>query len=41
MDRGYDVLVELGHGSQGSVYLVQDSLSLLQYAAKVVRSDQY
>jgi len=41
MDSTYEVLLELGRGSQGSVYLVQDTTSKLQYAAKVVSAEQY
>jgi serine/threonine protein kinase len=41
MESTYDVLLELGRGSQGSVYLVEDTLSKVQYAAKVVRTELY
>lgn len=34
--KNYEVLSELGHGAQGSVYLVKDEDTDQTYAAKVV-----
>jgi serine/threonine protein kinase len=34
--KNYQVVSELGHGAQGSVYLVKDEDTHLEYAAKVV-----
>jgi serine/threonine protein kinase len=35
-ERTYQIVQELGHGAQGSVYLVRDIISKQIYAAKVV-----
>ena len=34
--RNYEVVAELGHGAQGSVYLVKEEFSKEMFAAKVV-----
>jgi serine/threonine protein kinase len=36
-ERTYQIVQELGHGAQGSVYLVRDIVTKQIYAAKVVR----
>ena len=37
-ERTYQIISEIGHGAQGSVYLVRDAITRQVYAAKVVIS---
>ncbi len=35
-ERVFQIISEIGHGAQGSVYLVKDAINKQVYAAKVV-----